>query len=237
MDLIKALYCLTTFSTPLCRTASSPGLLSFACTLAATCPLNHHHCTLCSTLWDLSLFHNHVFAHAVPSGRNVGPCPCLFTGRIAAREGSSLSLLFLPLLWSLSTLCFKLFMCVSLFPFDFGLLKGKTEINSYLHFHTSHHVCHIEVQNACAMTIQMGGICKVALSFSKGFTSHMLYEEVDNNISVLLFYYSLKRWDKLKMQDWIDPKWERKADIKLGISIQVFPSCVLLKDSDYFQLT
>lgn len=90
MYLIEALCCLpqSTSNTPQCRMAFNPGIPSFAGTLAG-----HHHCTLCSTLQDLSLFHSCAFAPAVSSGRNFHPCPSMFTGLMAACVGSSLSVL------------------------------------------------------------------------------------------------------------------------------------------------
>lgn len=75
MDLIRALYCIKTFNAPQCRAAFSPGLLCFAHTLACHSSSYHHHCTLCSTLQDLSLFHNYAFVHTIPAGTNVHPSP------------------------------------------------------------------------------------------------------------------------------------------------------------------
>lgn len=37
------------------------------------------------------------------------------------------------------------YVCVFLFPLDFGFLKSKAVICSYLHFHTSRHFQHVEV--------------------------------------------------------------------------------------------
>ena len=187
MDLIKALYCLTTFNTPHYRTASSPGFLCFAHTLPATCPLivTAPFALPCKTL---DFFTTGLLYILFPLAEmSIHASVFLFTGWITAPEDSSLP----PPLWKFpgqgSTPCHSSdlahcsdntrslsaepqensmkvvlyyfyhycrayqhcvlvsYVCVFLFPLDFGFLKSKAVICSYLHFHTSRHFQHVEV--------------------------------------------------------------------------------------------